>query len=621
MPARGARFAAAQAGAKAGKLHKHVPKAQKLVDRSQLSSRSGSNVEELMKNVGGGICVMHSLKDIGRDDDVIWTKSTRFNTSVGVVILVNALTLGLEADHGRQYADVFMILENCFCSIFSAELLCHLYFEGIRDFYDDRMNWLDTFLVLSAVLDVWVIQPIGVEANLKVISVLRMLRLTRLIRLLRLFRIFKELSIMVEGFVASVPTVSWTIVFLSVLLYIGAIFARTTIGSSFTCSDNDGKCQQNSPSAEPSYAFNPDIGDQVSLFGSVDKTMVTLFCCLIEGCGVTIIQPVSIQTPVLFLYFFLFTGFTTFGVLNLIVAIFCESSVEHADNNQRWLQASIGEKNRILFDRLRGAYEEMDVDGDGKLTKDELLRGVTENETVMDAFCELGLEEEEGLFETLDADHSGNLSFNQFLDGVVLILKGQNAALAKDFVAPNLLLQAFARRCTSLEQEIRDMIQAEKVQKQKVRMIGRMNQGTTLNLEKMSNQIQVIRQDVSVLKSAVIEANKSRPPVHHPSQINVDSAPRRTDKESSSYSNSTVESQLLSDTAAKDLSPNFGGCCSGQLEDSGREGPASTMLRECSPTALAAFPLPFNATSQNEELPTTLHPSEEILSSLYKESL
>ncbi len=50
--------------------------------------------------------------------------------------------------------------------------------QGLRTF--KKANWLDFLLVMSAVSDIWVIQQVGVKADLKLLSLLRMLRLALL---------------------------------------------------------------------------------------------------------------------------------------------------------------------------------------------------------------------------------------------------------------------------------------------------------------------------------------------------------------------------------------------------------------------------------------------------------
>ncbi len=104
---------------------------------------------------------------------------------VGLVIVGNAICLGAEADHGRENPTVFMIVEHIFCALFFIELILHFWVEGPKIYFSDKANWLDFFLVTTSVLDVWIIQQIGVEADLKLLSLFRMLYEVRRTRGLR----------------------------------------------------------------------------------------------------------------------------------------------------------------------------------------------------------------------------------------------------------------------------------------------------------------------------------------------------------------------------------------------------------------------------------------------------
>merc|ERR1712039_689872 len=70
------------------------------------------------------------------------------------------------------------------------------------------------------------------------------------------------------------------------------------------------------------------------------------------------------------------------------------------------------------------------------------MGAIVDNEDVINALTSLGLDEERDLFDAIDADHSGTLEFNEFFDGVTLIMKGQEPALAKDMVATYLRVSA-----------------------------------------------------------------------------------------------------------------------------------------------------------------------------------
>merc|ERR1712046_358115 len=101
-----------------------------------------------------------------------------------------------------------------------------------------------------------------------------------------------------------------------------------------------------------------------------------------------------------------------------------------------------------------------DKDGTGDISRAEFADAIVNNQEVIDNMTSLGLDEEKDLFDVIDADHSGSLEFNEFFDGVTLIMKGQEPALAKDMVATYLRVNSLYRAQTRLDGEIEKM-QAE----------------------------------------------------------------------------------------------------------------------------------------------------------------
>merc|ERR1719183_1618711 len=92
------------------------------------------------------------------------------------------------------------------------------------------------------------------------------------------------------------------------------------------------------------------------------------------------------------------------------------------------------------------AFTDMDEDNSGQVTRQEYLVAIRTKPEVMTAFVELGLGREANLFDTLNADRSGSITFEQFFDGVMLIMKGHETAKAKDLVGTHLLCQSVAVR-------------------------------------------------------------------------------------------------------------------------------------------------------------------------------
>jgi voltage-gated sodium channel len=399
--------------------------------------RAKTDAEIQEDNQMNEITVKSVMKKLQAAEKMPWTQRTSFSMSVGFVIFLNAVCMGAEADYGTTYPLTFLVIEHIFTAVFSLELLCHWCVIGPRAYFSDSMNWLDFSLVAVSVIDVWIIGPLGIDADLRMMSLFRMLRLIRLARLLRLLRMFKELTLLVSGFVASVKTLFWALVFLTIMVYIFSIFARQTIGAG-------------------GYEFNSDVtfGDDTRLFGSVDRTMLTLFVCLTEGCGMDIIHPTVMESPALFIFWAAFVFFTTYGLLNLIVGCFCENAMKLANENEKEILENRDQQRMHLLRHMKEAFSSMDDDSSGTISKKEFTNGIMGNRNVMDALTQLGLDEEEALFDTLDSDNLGVITFDQFFDGASLIMKGQETAKAKDIVSTQLTSKSIQRRMRHMDNQI-----------------------------------------------------------------------------------------------------------------------------------------------------------------------
>ena len=122
-------------------------------------------------------------------------------------------------------------------------------------------------------------------------------------------------------------------------------------------------------------------------------------------------------------------------------------------NEQEMLSGREAERKAILKN-MKNAFLSMDLDASGSLSKAEFFEAITTDDLVMNSFVQLGLDEEENLFETLDAEGNGELTFNQFFEGALLLMKGHETAKAKDIVRSSLVCQAIAGRVKAINADV-----------------------------------------------------------------------------------------------------------------------------------------------------------------------
>eukprot|EP00746_Dinoflagellata_sp_MGD_P075617 gnl/MRDRNA2_/MRDRNA2_30413_c0_seq1.p1 gnl/MRDRNA2_/MRDRNA2_30413_c0~~gnl/MRDRNA2_/MRDRNA2_30413_c0_seq1.p1 ORF type:complete len:989 (-),score=177.88 gnl/MRDRNA2_/MRDRNA2_30413_c0_seq1:106-2853(-) len=408
-----------------------------------------------------------------------WTQKGLFQSLVGCVIVFNAATLGAEMDYGANNPYIFYVLENIFAAVFTLELIFRLHAEG-RKYFMDAANILDFLLVVVSVGDVWIATPLGIgNDNMRTLSIFRMLRLLRLARLLRLFRMFKELAIIVSGFVAGAKTLMWAGIFLLIVVYIFALISTDRFGKASTCEDAElagedphrllkargvktGSVGGNGTAAAADtcdlYEFDSEIGSQFKLFGTVDRSMLTLYICLTEGCGFDIIRPMTFKTPWVLPYWYIFIFITSFGILNVIIGLFCENVMQTSLDSRNAIEASHETLRQARLDELNELFQEMDDDNSGSITRAEFIRAITEDEKVMACMEDLGLDDDAALFDTLDVDHTGSLSFVEFFQGMMLLSKGGDAAKKRDLVSTYLTCQSIYNAQQDMMKTVKDTV-------------------------------------------------------------------------------------------------------------------------------------------------------------------
>jgi voltage-gated sodium channel len=137
------------------------------------------------------------------------TDSARFEAAMLVVILLNAVVLGLETFEGvdEDIGDLLRVLDKVFLGIFTAELLVRFTAVrgDVRAFFSSGWNTFD-FIVVTASFT-----P-GLNASL--------LRIARLLRVVRVVRFLPDLRILVSAVSRSVPGVASLAVGTVLLVYV-----------------------------------------------------------------------------------------------------------------------------------------------------------------------------------------------------------------------------------------------------------------------------------------------------------------------------------------------------------------------------------------------------------------
>jgi len=271
-------------------------------------------------------------------------------------------------------------------------------------FFVDGWNLFDTFLVVTAITDFAVLQHLSDRSSLDMFVALRFLRLVRLARMVRLLRFFKEMWLLVSGLIDAMrTTLAWAWLIIGLITYVVAILTTRLFGQRH--------------------------GD----VGTVFRSMYTLFCVMTTEGWVKIARETMEVEPWAWIVFVGFLCVTTFAVMNVVVAIIVQKTLERANSRQDELMTKKGEKEKRACQKVKHLFTVADTDNDGELTRKEFMESLQKKE-VQQYLHEINIDvrSAESLFDILDYDESGSLDASEFMDGV---MSARGEAKAKDVLA------------------------------------------------------------------------------------------------------------------------------------------------------------------------------------------
>lgn len=356
---------------------------------------------------------------------------TEFESFIGMMISINAVLMGFEVDLAQTGDVGWIVVENFFCILWISEMVLKM--KSLHwQYFMSGYNVLDFGLVLLAVAEAWVIPFLSIDgvSGLGVIRIVRILRMLRLLRLIRLMKLFKNLWLIIVGFRESLSTLFWVLMLLTVVIYVFAIFLRYTLNC---------------------FGAFREWDDCAEYFGSMPAAMYTLFQVItLESWSQVFARPILKVQPLFFIVFLLFLFLTTFGILNIIVGVIVENTLNAAKQNQELQERRMQRQLRQELESIRRLFEEADADGSGTLERSEFVE-ILSDPTVQQTLTrmEVPVEDPGMLFEILDPSGTDSLSFPTFAQGVLRV-KGPPTQL--DMKTMQLGVANISRRVTKVEQ-------------------------------------------------------------------------------------------------------------------------------------------------------------------------
>ena len=220
-------------------------------------------------------------------------ESKAFNVSVTVVILLNAITLGLETWPVAVAAagPLLYFLDRTALIVFSLEIGLKLWVYRRRFF---AAGWNNFDLIIVGLAWIPAAGPISV------------LRSLRILRALRLMSLVPQMRTVVSALFSALPGMASIIAVLMLVFYVAAVMATKLFGAAF-----------------PEW------------FGSVGASMYSLFQIMtLESWSMGIVRPMMEVYPYAWAFFVPFVIVTSFAVLNLFIGLIV-NSLQNVQSEER----------------------------------------------------------------------------------------------------------------------------------------------------------------------------------------------------------------------------------------------------------------------------------------------
>eukprot|EP00928_Gymnodinium_smaydae_P019479 TRINITY_DN1747_c0_g1_i2.p1 TRINITY_DN1747_c0_g1~~TRINITY_DN1747_c0_g1_i2.p1 ORF type:complete len:435 (+),score=76.81 TRINITY_DN1747_c0_g1_i2:109-1413(+) len=303
-----------------------------------------------------------------------WTVGEeRLNQIVGVIIIMNAIVMGLETDMGESR---FLPFEHFFCICYSLEMYVRLRTQGCVGYFSVPSQIFDACLVFVGILSLY-IAPLLQQPGFDVsgFRFLKILRLARVLRILRIFRMFHGLSIIVAAFASAVSSVAWVGLLVLILDYTLAIVCTQLIG-------------------HHAEWWGEDEETIHEMFGSIGRSMKTLFIIMtlsswdaIAGLVMKVYPPALV-----FLCFITYIIIASYTMVSLVTGIICDKliAVQQADMQNRMLE--LEEEKMAKHEEVETLLHRFDTNHDGLLDKEEVKESLATHPELVNYVQAIGID-------------------------------------------------------------------------------------------------------------------------------------------------------------------------------------------------------------------------------------
>eukprot|EP00930_Biecheleria_cincta_P025606 TRINITY_DN18201_c0_g1_i1.p1 TRINITY_DN18201_c0_g1~~TRINITY_DN18201_c0_g1_i1.p1 ORF type:complete len:677 (-),score=95.46 TRINITY_DN18201_c0_g1_i1:134-2107(-) len=324
------------------------------------------------------------------------------DVAMGVLVLIHTVLIICQTDNRVATPVVGSAawerpVDIAFACLYTSDVVLRIALQ--RDMFF-RYGW-NIFEMLVVMADL-VMAILGDSS----VAFFRLLRILKLLRLLRVVKLFKELHIMLFGFFAAFKALLWAILMLAVVLTVFSIAMVQLLESDLQ-------------ELEAAGAYS-DCEWCHGAMRSVLECNLTLIRIILAGdswgtLAVPLIRRSPLTAGPLMIGSLLCINL---GILNLILAVIVNAAqAAHDADVERKVQERIQSYESAKTDLL-DICSQLDENGSGDLSLEELMAGFDNNNRFANTMTSLSLtrDDMEVVFNILDDDKSGEVSYKEFVD-------------------------------------------------------------------------------------------------------------------------------------------------------------------------------------------------------------
>jgi len=343
----------------------------------------------------------------------------------------------------------FQVAHTVFTFLFAVELAARIFARG-HAFFWPNPNWAWDYFDF-VIVSVSVMEPIvhllfnhkfQQSSTLRIVRVLRVVaRASRMVRLFRLARGFAPLRIMLASLLCCLKSLVWVVILMLFTMTVFAILFASSVMDYLLTKEKDGNS-----------LTKQDLELQAS-YGSLVSCLLTQYMAIAGGqdWGDTALL-LEIVHPLWLIMFLIFHVFFFLAFLNVVTGVFCQGAIEGAAHDNTIVIENQMEYAERYAHRLKGLFKDMDADGSGSITIDELEHNL-QDQAVKAYFASLDIDPSDTwtLFSLLDADGKDEIELEDFIIGC-LRLKG--SAKAVDMVRVGYENQHMSKQIQNIEKQV-----------------------------------------------------------------------------------------------------------------------------------------------------------------------